>query len=413
MATQKKRNGRKRSRVYWRDRGGEQRAYGDFRDLGGGREALVPKGEKRATTDTDIAAQLAADRVAELERRKRSKAILGLEGREPLAAFAEYHLTEKAKDPDLAHRTIVTAERHMRAAVEFFGADRLLDTIDVDDVEAWRDHLAATRTRTGKPMSPGTQRHYLNDLSNVYRRAQSRKAVTLGYNPVAMMMRKPSARTEEARWLEVHDAALLLESARTWPPPRPEITNPNIYAILATFILTGGRLSEVLGLAVTDIRFDRGTVTFRPHPWRRLKTKNAPRVVPLWPQLGQIVRDHLFGRDEASEGLLFPSPAGGGVVRDFRKSLNAIAKRAGWAEGEVTSKMFRHTYCAARLQTLDRGAPVSTYTVSREMGHGSLRLVERVYSHLGDVRHRSEVVEYRVDQHKDVLGDRLRALKRA
>lgn len=403
MATQKKQNGRKRSRVYWRDRGGEQRAYGDFRDLGGGREALIPKGEKRATTEPDIAAQLAADRVADLEGRRRSKTILGLEGQAALGPFAQHHLEEKAKNRKLAHRTIVTAERSLRRATEFFGTDRYLDTIDVPDVELWVADLDST-------MSGGTVRHYLNDLSNLYRRASSEKKVTLGYNPVAAMMEKPSAATEEARWLEVHDAALLLESARTWKPPRPEITNPNIYAILATFILTGGRLSEVLGLAVTDIRFDRGTVTFRPHPWRRLKTKTSPRVVPLWPQLREILRDDLFSRDEISEGLLFPSPRGGGMVRDVRKALDAIAKRAGWAKGEITSKMFRHTYCAARLQTLDRGAPVSPYTVSREMGHGSLRLVERVYSHLGDVRHRSAVLEFLPAQHEGVLGDRLRSL---
>jgi len=56
--------------------------------------------------------------------------------------------------------------------------------------------------------------------------------------------------------------------------------------------------------------------------------------------------------------------------------------------------MFRHTYCSARLQTLDRGAPVSTDTVRRELGHGSASLVEKVYGHLGNVRARGEVVEY-------------------
>ena len=63
-----------------------------------------------------------------------------------------------------------------------------------------------------------------------------------------------------------------------------------------------------------------------------------------------------------------------------------------------------------RLQTLDRGAPVSLYTVSRELGHGSEEMVRRVYAHLGDVRHRSEVVEFRVEQHLERLGDRLRKL---
>ena len=81
--------------------------------------------------------------------------------------------------------------------------------------------------------------------------------------------------------------------------------------------------------------------------------------------------------------------------------------------GTLTSKMFRHTYCAARLQTLDRGAPVGLYPVSREMGHGSQDMVEQVYAHLGAVRHRSEVVEYRVEQHEAVLGDRLLSLRKA
>ena len=37
-------------------------------------------------------------------------------------------------------------------------------------------------------------------------------------------------------------------------------------------------------------------------------------------------------------------------------------------------------------------------------------MVERVYAHLGAMRHRSEVVEYRIEQHVDVARDRLQAL---
>jgi hypothetical protein len=49
---------------------------------------------------------------------------------------------------------------------------------------------------------------------------------------------------------------------------------------------------------------------------------------------------------------------------------------------------------------------VSTYTVAREMGHGGEAMVRRVYGHLGQVRQRSEAVEYRVEQHAAKLGDR-------
>jgi hypothetical protein len=50
---------------------------------------------------------------------------------------------------------------------------------------------------------------------------------------------------------------------------------------------------------------------------------------------------------------------------------------------------------------------VSVYTVSRELGHGSEEMVRRVYAHLGAVRHRSDVVEYRIEQHLEALKDRL------
>jgi hypothetical protein len=48
--------------------------------------------------------------------------------------------------------------------------------------------------------------------------------------------------------------------------------------------------------------------------------------------------------------------------------------------------------------------------VARELGHGSDEMVKRIYAHLGDVRHRAEAVEYRVEQHLDRLGDRLQRL---
>jgi hypothetical protein len=77
---------------------------------------------------------------------------------------------------------------------------------------------------------------------------------------------------------------------------------------------------------------------------------------------------------------------------------------------KIRTKIFRHTYCAARLQTLDHGAPVSVYSVGRELGHGGESLVRRVYGHLGEVRHRSEVMEYRVEQFTKELEDRLARL---
>ncbi len=37
-------------------------------------------------------------------------------------------------------------------------------------------------------------------------------------------------------------------------------------------------------------------------------------------------------------------------------------------------------------------------------------LLKRIYSHLGAIRQRSEVVEYRVEKHRDLISGRLKAL---
>ena len=176
------------------------------------------------------------------------------------------------------------------------------------------------------------------------------------------LLEKPSgsARAESA-YLEVHDGALLLEAARLPGKRVNGHTMRDAYALVASLLLTGGRLREVLGLDVEDVSFDRKTVTFRPNTWRRLKTRRSARTVPLWPQLEEILRPYVFDFERPPGRLLFPSFASGqeAMRTDTRKLLDHVAARAGWKPGEIRAKMFRHTYCAARLQTLDHGAPVS------------------------------------------------------
>jgi integrase len=441
-------NRKNRQRIYWRERGGERRAYGDFRDfadVGGGREALIAEGATKATTDPVIAEALVGSRLADLQERRRNKTLLGVERQTTLADFASHHLVQKKRAGRVGDQHLDATAQRLAAAIEFFGADRDVAFLTVQDVQRWATHLLeqprATPARCrecrarakhltirsldascGKcgarwklrTLTGGSVRHYLNALSNLYRRAQSEGYVQPGYNPVGALMEKPTPGRTEARWLEVHDAALLLESARTYRPPLDKEAIPFPFPLVATFLLTGGRKSEVLGLEVEDVSFDRKTVTFRPNQWRGLKTRTSHRTVPLWPQLEEILREHLYGGDVPRvSGLLFPSTRveGVGMIADERKMLDAIADRAGWRKGEIRSKMFRHTYCAARLQTLDRGQPVSPWTVAREMGHGGRSLVDRVYGHLGDVRHRSEQVEYRVEQHEEALGEQLVQLR--
>jgi integrase len=113
------------------------------------------------------------------------------------------------------------------------------------------------------------------------------------------------------------------------------------------------------------------------------------------------------------------------MIGDLRKSLDRMGKLCEMANGEVRTRAFRHTYCSARLQTVQRilkpgreptGSDaweyieVSKFQVQKEMGHGGAQLVNRIYGHAQRNPHRADVVEYRVERHREALGDRLRSI---
>jgi integrase len=418
------------TRVYWRN----GRAYGDFRayaDVGGGREALSEPAQTWGTTDPAIAEALFGKRLDELraERRKRAGAPAHKGARRiTLVRLAALHHRKKTEAGQTTARHLRDLKHRLKVAIKYFGVERDPTTIEATDVAAWVRTLAATprSKKTTQTLSPGTIRHYLFALSGLYRRAQEGGFVPPGYNPVAALVEKPPvARAREATFYEVADAALILEAARVVEKRAHGNATPNLHAILATFLLTGGRRSEVLGLDVEDVSFDRRKVHFRPNAHRGLKTRTSHRIVPLWPQLEEVLRRHVFGGAvPRTSGLLFPSKWGT-MVGDLRTSLDDVAALAGVEQ--IRTRAFRHTYCAARLQTVSRivrpGAdpardenpyewvPVAKYTVQREMGHGGAALVDRVYGHVGESPHRSEVVEFRAERHREELGDRLRALE--
>lgn len=417
-------------RIIWRN----GRAYGDFRtyaDVGGGREALAEPGAKWGTTDEDIALALFQARLAELDAKKRQQVGAPTRRSITLAELVRDHLLKKAKAGRTSHSHMTDLEQRLTLALAHFGRGRDPRTIEPDDVRGWQAEL-----ERGGHRKPGTVRHYLNALSGLYGRAIEGLYVDPGYNPVSMLQEKPTGRWKgEAAFLEVADAALILEAARIVSERERKMpgsaanrvkATPGLYPIIATFLLTGGRKSEVLGLDVEDVSFDRQLVRFRPNVHRGLKTQTSVRDVPLWPQLRDILQQWMYGGETPrASGLLFPAPPGG-MVQDLRKSLDAMARLAGMNEGEVRTRRFRHTYCSARLQTVQRivkpgkdpahdpepyeWIEVSRFTVQKEMGHGGAQLVDRIYGHAQRNPHRSEVVEYRVEKHAKQLGHRLAAL---
>lgn len=209
----------------------------------------------------------------------------------------------------------------------------------------------------------------------------------------ATAVKRPQVKRGEVPYLESAEGhRLLVAAAELDVDPDYRGFRP-ITSVIGTALLTGARKSELFALLLEDVDFDGGFVHFRPnryYPDR--KSRHAVRRVPLWPQLRPLLVAHV-GQHE--NGLLFHLPDGR-PLRELRGSLDKVFERAGLARpARKAWHLFRHTYTAMRLQTLDGGAPVALWTVTRELGHGSVTMIEQTYGHLLEVRDRLPVVEYR------------------
>lgn len=313
------------------------------------------------------------------------------------------------------------AERHLRM-LDIEDSTRERYALALDNVTTWMNAFLSRPTRVrdidGELVSEyiaarkghvarQTIRNELYPLSGLMRRAvQERKAEV---NPVRDHMDIPKVGSDgierEIQWLEIGEAARTLGACQGADVRKDgRVRLRLLHALVATFLLTGGRRDEVFGLDASDVDLENNQVIFRANRWRALKRDNQKRIVPLWPQLKTILAKHLDGR---TTGLVFSlkgKKLGASAIKKGLATVQAEAK----IEKHLHPHIFRHTYTAARLQTMDGDHPVSVYTVAAELGHQDLSMMERHYGHVMKVRHRSKVVEY-VEAKVVAIGGRKRA----
>lgn len=399
--------------IVWRERGGRPRAYGDFRAIGGGKEALRPPGQTRATSDPELAAQLFAVRLKELTAAARWGTALPVRDADltGLAEAVTEFLRYLREETDGTAAWTDATETMLGRAVEFFGARRPLVSIDRGAIRDYIRHLRTIEHAHGTGLSNGSIRHHLHALSRLYLYAPDRGWVADGVNPIRRLRRgeRPGKYVPEQDYLTTLEAARLIEAARTFPIAKSELMRL-AHPLVTALLCTGGRADEVLGLEVGDVDLEASIVHFRATPYRRGaagKTELADRIVPLWPQLREALEPYLRGgfRQELelrflergiTTTLLFPSPTTGGRFTDLRKIIDRCAVRAGLAKGRIRSRVTRRTYATARSATLWAGQPIPEYVVIQEMGHRDSKMLSLVYRKASRSPHRAEVVEYRL-----------------
>ena len=374
-----------RVRLYQRG----QRWYGDFRHLGGGREALIPEGESRATTHRLVATDLYVQRAKELLDVGVAKN-LGISRRVTVRGLGDAWW-DALRESSAAHGsprpgTLRTIGGRLAGIVRELGPETLAARVDGSDVE----RFIRVRRKAGLELSTALAEVSL--ISQLFRWAIRKRYVVR--NPVREA-ELPEDASPERPFLEPAEVGYLIAAAS-------QDNSPAALPYIAGLALTGMRSGELVGLDAADVEWEANLIHVRPNRWRLLKTKAATRDVPIWPQLRPLL-PHVIA------GPLFP---GRGTRRgrprqdraDLFRRVVARARAMAAKDGvafpaktvRVTPHTLRHTYAAMRLQTVENGEPVAPWTVLKECGWRGLKMLEAVYAHIPKDRRRLAVVEYPV-----------------
>ena len=405
-----------------------------FRAWGGKQVALVPEGQRLATTRRGLATKLySAHLETFIAKMERGEASPSTPASAPprLGPYGAEHLRKKRQAGRAKDGTIQNDEKCLRRLLRWFGNCRLTE-ITTTRLDAYVDYrLQQPGSKAGTTLSNATVRNELHTLSNLLSRAKANGHVA--ENVVELMHEKPAPPPAREVFLERDAAAHLLDvahemdvearAARCIVALRErasvyrnagelekaqalEVEASSLYltaglahvhrarqpimeALFGLMLYTGLRHNEALGLSVRDVDFAQRKVHVRKNGSRSLKSNSSTRSVMMWPGLEAILRRYLTEED-LTTGLLFPGRNVKGEVSkriSVGKQLSRAAKRAGIAH--LSPHALRHTYTTMSLLTsitLEDGSRVQrdTWTVARQLGHKSDVQVRTVYDHISE-----------------------------
>ena len=273
----------------------------------------------------------------------------------------------------------------------------------------WLDHLAAERG-----LAAHTLAAYARDLRLLERALDGRELPDACHDDLTAVLRalRAAGRSPRsvARWLVAvksfyawlaatgtiaESPAARLESPRLWAtlpkvldgadverllaaPAGPDPRSRRDRAMLEVLYATGLRVSELVGLRLSDLHLDAGYV-------RCLGKGSKERVVPLGGEASAALRAYLAeGRSAILAGrrsdAVFVGPRGTSLTRQgFWKLLKAHARRAG-IRAALSPHVVRHSFAT---HLLENGADLRS--VQALLGHADISTTQ-IYTHVN--RHR-------------------------
>jgi integrase len=148
--------------------------------------------------------------------------------------------------------------------------------------------------------------------------------------------------------------------------------------LLIAALSTGARYGELCRLKVRDFNPDAGTVAI----W--VSKSGKPRHVVLTQEGVEFFSSRCAGRD--SSALILPRSDGSAWGRSHQHSKIAAACQRAKIEPPITFHGLRHTWASLSVM-----AGMALVVVARNLGHASIKMVEKHYGHLAPSYIRDEI----------------------
>ena len=225
-------------------------------------------------------------------------------------------------------------------------------------------------------LSPGRIRYALTVVSVVWNMA-AEKGLVSGENPVRII-KKPKVDDQRDRFLSQVEAAGLLSVLKELSPDSHDV------ALLSLF--SGLRIGECLKLTWADVNFEDGTIFVKETKNTRNRhayiNAEIEEMLNLRREQGQGKSSRVFDFNGSS----YPYSI---MRKVFAQVVTDLGLNKGITDGrqKVVIHTMRHTFASWLVQ---KGTPL--YTVSKLMGHSSIKMTER-YAHLAPDTQRAAAMD--------------------
>ena len=270
-------------------------------------------------------------------------------------------LDMQASELGAAENTLAAYRLDLEQFAEFYGRD--MTTAGEKDVQAFVRNLSA------RGYAPTSISRKISALNDFFKFLLSEKEIDA--NPMINIM-SPKKGRRLPKFLTREEVDLMIEAAEHNPDARHKRTA----AMLKLMYACGLRVSELVGLPLNCINFDRRQII--------VKGKGSKeRIVPVAEAALKEILAYLPVRESLLKGkekpFLFPSnsAAGGHITRDgFFKNLKNLAVLAGIPPEKISPHVLRHSF-ATHLLNRD----VDLRSLQKMLGHEDISTTE-IYTHI-------------------------------